>query len=751
MPITHLSSSALCFYNNCKTSLAIVGLSIVGVLASSPLVSAINVSSFSELSDAISDGEAEVVINNGFEFTSSLTINGSTKIIGGNNTISRSNSYSGGLFLIQSGASLEIENLIIDGGAPGWKMDYEHRFYTGENDSGYVRVPTTDGPEDIVANSSLIINSGTLKLNNSTIQNARLGRYAQNGATGVNGAAISGIGDNFLTNSRITHTGSYNDGGALYLKGGTLTISGCVFSDNVGGVGSTQSVSGGFARISNASISIEGTTFSNHFAQTNGGAIVASNSDIEIDNSSFKHNMVGNDGSALFFSSTSNTTTVKKSVFEENIGFATNIAPNGCQSLGTITDNVVGGVYKDLVFKKNTACGGAFASFNGREAVYENIEASENVASIGGGVFYNSIGGFTVKKLYAHDNKAMWGGVFDIGGRGFPSAQQITIEDSAIENNSGNYGGAIHLEPTGSGLYVSIRNSSILSNYATFNGGGIYHNGRLGGDLVLTGTVISGNSAGETGGGIYHKMLMTALATNKRSIAIDETSKIYNNSAEVAGDDFAYPSGRVCSRNAGDRPTSNNPCAVYIYERVDKEPMIHSTVITLPVASLMGVNGIDGWYYDNENDRFKDTDNPTTFDDLVNNIGESPLYLKAAGLHSANYNGNGGKTNAQTVTVKHGNSYVVDSDIPKRDGYIFNGWNTRADGSGIALSSGDTYDGADGYTLYAQWTKQAPSSISNVNPNTGDGIVRTTAILLLSLTGLAASILTLITAIKKRQ
>ena len=111
-----------------------------------PNASALSVSTFAELSDAVTAGEAEVTIENDFEFTSLLTLTQDLKINGQGKTASRGDGYLGGFFSIPADVTLEIDNLVIDGGAPGWSMDYENRVYTNPTDnSGYIRVPTIDG------------------------------------------------------------------------------------------------------------------------------------------------------------------------------------------------------------------------------------------------------------------------------------------------------------------------------------------------------------------------------------------------------------------------------------------------------------------------------------------------------------------------------------------------------------------------------------------------------------------------------
>ncbi len=60
-----------------------------------------------------------------------------------------------------------------------------------------------------------------------------------------------------------------------------------------------------------------------------------------------------------------------------------------------------------------------------------------------------------------------------------------------------------------------------------------------------------------------------------------------------------------------------------------------------------------------------------------------------------------------------GTEAAVDSTIPVRSGYTFTGWNTEADGTGIAYTAGGTLTmGAADVTLYAQWTDTLTYSLT---------------------------------------
>ena len=55
---------------------------------------------------------------------------------------------------------------------------------------------------------------------------------------------------------------------------------------------------------------------------------------------------------------------------------------------------------------------------------------------------------------------------------------------------------------------------------------------------------------------------------------------------------------------------------------------------------------------------------------------------------------------------------VADGGGLSRDGYVFAGWNTAADGSGTAYAAGATFTFAADTTLYAQWTVPQPAATS---------------------------------------
>ena len=392
-------------------------------------------------------------------------------------------------------------------------------------------------------------------------------------------------------------------------------------------------------------------------------------------------------------------------MFDKNYGYATR-----GQSLGTIwlqkwvndADHPV--IFKNLVFSNNTVSTGAAIADNGGDATYatfENIESYNNHFKNGGAFYFQ--GTITnVNNMNSHDNECIFDGWDDDKTcRGsaiyMRSASPVTINNSTVNNNEG------------SGVCImagklEINDSTITNNEGKHSdgGGGIQVRGNEAEymiDLTIKNTIISNNTSNTYGGGI-------SVYDNEdvfSKITIDDHSKIYDNASTISGDDFAYR--RI---NESDN-TSNNS-------------------ITLDNISVAGLIGIDGWYNDNENDRYTTTDNPTLFNEYVEYTG-SGLYLKAGGLNSLDYDLVEGENDDITpVVVRYGVPYVVTDEEPIKEGYSFINWNTKPDGTGITLKPGDSYDGSEGYILYAQY------KINDiVNPNTLDKINNSFVLLITSI------------------
>ena len=647
----------------------------------------IHIDSFSDLNDNIANGESEFILDDDITFDASITIDSSIKINGNNHVLRRDSSFKGNFFKILSTGTLEVNELVIDGNASGWRMDIENHYYTDDTRSAYVRFPSLLDDNDFTATSVAFNNSGNLIINDSTFRNLRCT---------ATGCIIYGAGNNTITNSNFNHICSSKNGGVMYITGGDTIISGSTFKDNASGCGVTTSTQGGVIYITGANLlEVKGNSvFEENLSQNNSGAIYIVKTNVLIEDTKFLRNMCGNDGTALTLSST----TAGKSILIQNVEFDGNhgYATRG-QSLGTIwlqkwvndADHPI--VFKNLVFKNNIVSTGGAISDNGEDATYvsmDNIEVYNSSYKNGGAFFFQGTI-VNINNVNVHDNKCIYD---DLDGgntcRGaafyMRNESPVTVNNLVVDNNEG------------SGICVmagkvNISNSTITNNAGTHSdgGGGIQIRGSEAiamVDMTITNTVIANNTSTSYGGGI--SIFDDEAIFSK--ITIDDQSKIYDNESQVSGDDFAY-------------------------RRTNDSENLTDNSITLDNISIAGITGVDGWYHDNEDDRYAETDNPTVFNDYVDYKG-SGLYLKVGGLSNLDYDLLEGENDDITpVVIRYGVPYVVTNEEPVKDGYEFVGWNTKEDGSGITLNPGDTYDGSDGYVLYAQYQV--------ANPETSDTIL----------------------------
>ena len=109
-----------------------------------------------------------------------------------------------------------------------------------------------------------------------------------------------------------------------------------------------------------------------------------------------------------------------------------------------------------------------------------------------------------------------------------------------------------------------------------------------------------------------------------------------------------------------------------------------------------GVSIADGYVY---------TDGTATYSGTLTNderIAIAGKTLQPAALVTFNANGGSGTMTDQTFGI--GQSQALTANVFTRVGYVFNGWNTQADGSGTAYADCQSVTLPSSMTLYAQWT-----------------------------------------------
>ncbi|MBQ9552853.1 MAG: InlB B-repeat-containing protein [Clostridia bacterium] len=83
------------------------------------------------------------------------------------------------------------------------------------------------------------------------------------------------------------------------------------------------------------------------------------------------------------------------------------------------------------------------------------------------------------------------------------------------------------------------------------------------------------------------------------------------------------------------------------------------------------------------------------------------------------YDANGGSGAPSSQTKPYGQSLTLSYVTPTREQYVFDEWNTKADGTGVSYQPGDIYTTDENVTLYAQWSKEPPV----IQPTTGGVLI----------------------------
>ena len=334
------------------------------------------------------------------------------------------------------------------------------------------------------------------------------------------GGAIYTTYSNTINNCNFRNNKATSPGGAIYIDARGGEINNCNFSNNV--ADSTYYGEGGAIYLKSGTIIY--SNFIDNSATCNGGAIYL-NGTSTVDSCNFISNYAKSDGGAIY-STYSGTV--------ENCNFTNNQGYKG----GAI--NIISGRITSCDFNNNNAkYGGAIYFYStrvGGTVSYSNL--IDNFASQRGGAIYSTYSG-TIDNCNLINNNVTgtygYGGAIYFKNKGtvnyctllnntanneagaiyFDSSSEISrIMYSNFTNNKGNnYAGAIMVKNK-----IDVNNCNFLNNTAEYYGGAIYFD-----SSIETGTVTYSNfinNSAKDGAAIY---------TNKR--VITRNSNFINNNA----------------------------------------------------------------------------------------------------------------------------------------------------------------------------------------------------------------------------
>ncbi len=80
------------------------------------------------------------------------------------------------------------------------------------------------------------------------------------------------------------------------------------------------------------------------------------------------------------------------------------------------------------------------------------------------------------------------------------------------------------------------------------------------------------------------------------------------------------------------------------------------------------------------------------------------LYAQWTPCYTITFDANGGEGTMDSLTIAQGEECQLPANTFTRNGYVFAGWNTKADGSGSTYNESSKIAPTESMTLYAQWT-----------------------------------------------
>lgn len=436
-----------------------------------------------------------------------VTINGSE--------LDNNSADSGGAVYVDSGTTLSTD-----------KSDYHDN--TAANNGGAIDLQTGSAASTIdrarlQKNSTTLgdggavhISSGSLTLKRSTIGETIIGDGNGNSAASEGGGvAVDGTASlNLDTDNFATNTSAFAGGGVNFTSTGTL------FIDNTNFLGNTSTGgSGGGVHVSSASsVNLSTVTFGGaNPGESNtagvGGGLWVENVDAQLSEVDFINNAANADGGGLYFSNS----TPSKTTLTYNTGAVSTNSANGNGGALFLDNNIIA----DLSFldiDSNTALNQAGALFiesgtsslDNAEITVSDSSFTNNSADIpldfgGGAIHLGHWGDLTLDNITASGNLAT------AGGGGFLNAFSnvlISVIDpaSSITDNhaQAGHGGAFRIQSGTLSLEGNISNNS-----ATDGGGAIYGAG----DLSLSGLTVTSVSDAT-----FYSNTTTGLRTNGGAI-----------------------------------------------------------------------------------------------------------------------------------------------------------------------------------------------------------------------------------------
>jgi predicted outer membrane repeat protein len=390
-----------------------------------------------------------------------LTISGA----GSGHTIIDANSVDR-VLAVQSGASLTLSGLTIQGGQPA----FGPYCASGSPATPYNCFPSSG--HSFTSVGGAIYDDGRLTTTGDVVIRDSQALDNNNGQ-GSGGAIYADTAATALSLSGTTFTSDVaHEGSALFdIAPVDATISNSAFSTNEA-AGGNGTIDVGFG---SGNLNITGTTFSDNLAQ-NGGAIYwASESNLTADGGNTFTGNSADTGGVLYDQQYSHATSLSGDVITNNSAHDAGVVYQNDSQLNITADSVT----------------------------LNNDQIAGNRATYAGVGFFASGAGPTSTNSSYVGNSGADGGVFYLGDTS-SEGQGSSLTNVTMSGNSSTYGGAIYVGGTSINPLNSLTmvNDTIAFNTASKIGGGIYgaSYATAGSGGGVTNTIVAQNSGGDCGG-----------------------------------------------------------------------------------------------------------------------------------------------------------------------------------------------------------------------------------------------------------
>ncbi|MFJ7839830.1 InlB B-repeat-containing protein [Lysinibacillus sphaericus] len=558
--------------------------------------------------------------------------------------------------------------------------------------------------------------------NNPTLRNVI---FSGNKANYFGGGMYNLQSSPILMNVEFTDNEATSGGGIFNWNESAPKLSNVIFNKN------KATRSGGGIQNNSCDIIIEHAKFTNNEAAHGGGIANYGNSASTLTDVTFSQNIASQQGGGIYNNGPGNKSILTNVIFEQN-----KAAYFGG---GIVNDRESSPKLTDVIFRNNESdSGGGMFNANRSAPKLNNVEFHGNIAiSRGGGIYNRLQSNPLITNVIFNGNKSELGGGL-LNESGNPSL----INALFISNNANK----------GSALYNIFADFSLINATIYSNSPAAIYGGAANSKIINSIIIGNGHTAALTDyqGQTTNSLLDVPVERGYKGQLFDATSNPTGPATYVPDDVFVSPTSgnlhlkvggpaidagnsdahSIATDLAGKRRIQGAAIDLGVYETTPYYTVTYNangaTSGTVPqdstqyeenkIVTVQGNSGNlvkDGYLFAGWNTQ-SDGQGEPYFADETFQIGTMDVILYAQWIenhYTVTYDANGATSGTvpqdsalyeenEMVTVQGNSGNLV------RDGYLFAGWNTQADGQGKPYFADETFQmGTTDVILYAQWTK----------------------------------------------